>query len=213
MRNFILPLLLFLLGLNLYAQTPQHKQTIAENTHFQHFTDVSIKLTSVKADTVDTLPRPYNLTAYIQNRGVGLSWIGNTVQYQVQCYLGTDTVLNVTTSTRSYTISNLDDGTYTWRVRGCNYDMDQFSVWVVSDFKIVGTGTTSVNDDTNIEVFGARGYIAINNANDAKIDIFDVTGRLICEQKSIANNHDQVPIRSGVYIVRIDKKMYKVMVR
>lgn len=178
--------------------------------------EVSNKRTTLvmqRTDSTDTIARPYDLTTYVQNRGAGFTWRGTMPKYNLQVFLGTDTILSVTTTTRTYTVGNLADGDYVWRVRCGNYDETKFSEWTYSDFRIIGTDAVTLTSLIKPTIYGSHGMIYFDNAEGMTLNIYDVTGRIIVENHLLETEREQVPLKTGIYIVRLNGNMQKVMVK
>lgn len=76
----------------------------------------------------------------------------------------------------------------------------------------IGSDPTSINElqAQGIHIYNTIGYLHIDNETPQLISIFTLDGRMIVEQFTKYLN---VPVSSGIYIVKIDNTAMKVTVR
>lgn len=83
-------------------------------------------------------------------------------------------------------------------------------------FKVVDVNTLttviSTQSDDKIRINVQNGLIVLNNISNQNIGIFNLDGKLIKKIKS-SDSTVSIPTEKGVYIVKIDNKMHKVIVK
>lgn len=99
----------------------------------------------------------------------------------------------------------LTDGVTSFTVDGSATQME-VSVGFVS----VSTAINAT-ERSNIKVFGVQNAINIQGAGRASVQVINLSGIKVYEAQNVSS--DYIPVKQGIYIVVVNNKSYKVMVR
>lgn len=90
-------------------------------------------------------------------------------------------------------------------------EADQGGVYVRNINISKASGVESVTDNSGISVRGLHGEIAVSTAAPARIEVFAPDGRAVAAEK--ADGDTRISVASGIYIVRVAGKTFKVSVK
>lgn len=156
----------------------------------------------VTPDATGVLKANVKITAPIKNiRGNAITSIEKMVVYR-------DGGENETNNKAYKTESPLEDGTYTFAV-AAKYTMGESKV-VPVEITIDRSGVTTAIAQ-GVHVFGGQGCIHISGAEGMTVAVSNLDGVMIAN--GVMSDTSRIAAAKGVYIVNVDGKTYKVMVK